>query len=112
MKSTRTLLSPAYSEKDEILFKVNFMFDAFHEFPDLLERLRTMWNALIGAGVKLRFHWGKLHFADRAYIDQLWGKDVINSFVASVEPALQNDYFHELDALEAPQPSKTISSET
>ena len=96
MKSTKTLLSPAYSKQDEIIYKVNFMFDEFHDWPDLLQRLRTVWDALLEAGVKLRFHWGKLHFADRAYIDQLWGKSLIDSFVAGTEPALQNNYFHEL----------------
>ena len=78
------------------MYKVNFMFDQFHQFSDLLQRLKGMWDALLEAGIKLRFHWGKLHFADRAYIDQLWGKDMIDRFVDSAEPALQNDYFHEL----------------
>jgi hypothetical protein len=99
VKSTRTLLSPAYSKEDEIIYKVNFMFDEFHEWPDLLRRLRTIWDALLAAGVELRFHWGKLHFADRAYIDQLWGKSVVDHFVRSTEPALQNNYFHELFAV-------------
>lgn len=96
VRSIHHHLSPAYSEDPaEIFYKFNFMYDINNKKEDYLRRLRAIWDAIIAAGIPIRWHWGKIHFADREHAEKTHGKDVVKHFIDEAMPALHNQYFHQ-----------------
>jgi hypothetical protein len=96
VKSNKVLLSPAcvLQPGEDIIYKINFMFESTHDKDDVQKRLQAIWNDLLAAGVCLRWHWGKLHFADRAVAEKVYGAEVVQRFARESMPALRNEYFY------------------
>ena len=72
------------------------MFDKENAKSDYLRRLRAIWDAIIAAGIPIRYHWGKIHFADREYAEKMHGKDLVQRFIGDAMPALHNQYFDQV----------------